>query len=401
MSLLGKIMAVFNLLGVIAVFVMALLVYSKREAWSYAVYRHDLAMYGFPVTDADQDDQDYKLVLDLGSTNGRTLSELLPTNPVTTQVKEVERLKQILDDKLAAAGSDRTAQMQLYANTLLPLSLTNGERGYYIAIRTYSADAKAAALLQEQLANAYKATPALMRIDPKKTYLMAFDEVVRSQPVDPKGPFDEAFLKVMTADPKKPFDAAFNETLDAVQAELKARYDAAFQEALQGERSSADGTKAISLDQRRHAIAHLLFNLDESLPKDAAFNADAFGQEAFKRVVTLVGVKEANREMNVQGALLATIAQELEREIGVERSNFVRQDQALIAEARARSEALGVQDDDLKRVKAKVEAQNALVAERQKNVTEARTELAARRKYTSELIAIVRQLTDHITRTAH
>jgi hypothetical protein len=394
MSLFGKFMAVLNLLGIIAVFVLALLVYGKHQAWVYAVYRYDLAMYGLPVTEDDVDDvgQEYKRVLDLGKPTGTTLSALFPSDSADTrpisQVQEVENVKKKIDLKLNAAAADRTLQTQMFASTLLPLAQTNTERENLIAIRNYSVDSAndpqaPLKVLQQQLAEAFKSPPA------------KFDEVVRAQPVDPKRPFDEAFLKAWTADPNKAFAALFKETLDAVLADLRAKYDAAFEEALKGTRAG----KKISQDQRRHAIAHLLFSLEDSLPKTATFDADAFADPAGARVVKIVGVQEANREMNQQAATFARIAKELDFEIDRDRSTFAVQHQQLLSEAQARAQDVGLQEDGLKRLKAKLEAQNALVAQRQKNVADSQAELAARRKYTAEVMAIVRQITDQITQT--
>jgi hypothetical protein len=421
MSLFGKFMAVLNFLGVIAVLIFALLVYSQRRVWEYANYRHDLAMYGLPVTAEDTGNGDYKQYLDLGSPTGRTLKELFPTNPVTTQVQEVERVKQSLDAKLTAANDNRPLQMSLLAGTLLPLSTSNAQREFCLTVQTHCANQQALDALQKKMQDAYSRAVAAVKADPKKSFANEFALALRfpEAPVagalakgfqvfvdaEPRQPFEEAFVRAVQPDNNVPpnlnkdFAGAFNEAVEAVRGDLKQQYEAAFEEALKGQHTAGGKATKISLEQQRHAIARLLVDLDESLPKDEALEKNAYGTPAFQRVLAVIGVQEMNRELNAEAALLAAISQEQEKEIDRERSAFALLHQALIAEAQTAAQRTYQQDDQLTQLKEKIAAQTTLVEQRKKNVNDAKAELAARRKYTSEMLDIVRQITDSIHQT--
>ncbi len=422
MSMFGKFMAVLNFLGVVTLLVLALLVYSKRRAWEYAVYRQDLARYGIAVSQDDLDEQDYLRYLDLGEPTGTTLKDLLPSNPVVTQVQEVERVKSILDGKVREVNANAVPEMDLLALTLLPLSATNSQRDYYLAIRAHAADDKALAALRTKMEAAYPKAVEAVKADPKKLFANEFGLALRfpgpvpnkltappkGAPVladgEPRRPFEDALVREVqpeagaAANLTVPFDEAFTKAVETVRGDLRQQYEAAFEEALKGKH----GGKDISLDQRRHAISHLLIALDTALPKDEALDANAFNTPAFDRILRIVGVQEMNRALTAEAFLLTRISQEQDKDIERERTAFILTHQALITEANSSAQSLAQQDEQLKRLRERVEEEKTLVAQRQKNVTDSQTELAARRKYTADLIEIVRQMTDgiHATRIA-
>ncbi len=436
MSLFGKFMAVLNFFGVGAVIVMALLVYSQRRVWEYAVFRADLAMYGLPLDKAEMDNQDNARAEDLGSPTGRTLKDLFPTNPVSTQVDEVIRVKGTLDGTLSGVNSNPQAHMQALASILLPLSVSNAQREYYLTIQTQCNTTKPNDnqpapwdVLKKRLEQAYnegKANAAKNKTPFAREFSLAlrFPEppgqpgVVPPQGLqvlldgEPREPFEEAFLRAVQPDanvpPSKEFPAAFEEAVTLLRADLQKQYDAAFEVALKGQHTSATGqTQAVGPDQRRHAIARLLIGLEVSLPKDAVtiakedpVNTDLFALPAFKRVVNVIGLEEANTELNAEASIYARISLELDKQTDRERTTFVLEHQTLIAEAQTAAQKLAQQDDQVKELKEKVAAQTALVAQREANVVASRNELAARRAYTAQLLDMVRQMEDavHTTR---
>jgi hypothetical protein len=420
MSLFGKIMAVLNFLGVIAVFVMALLVYSRHKAWVYTNYRYDLFMNGLPVTKADTDLQDYQRSLDLGSPRGRTLSELFPTDPVTTQVEEVERVKKNLDSKLAAVNTNRELHMDLLAMTLLPLAQSNRERESLLTVHTYASDEKARAALKAKMQAALQRALDEVKRDNKKNFAEEFAKAMhlptpvptfdpknpqltppKGIPVgadnEPRRPFEDTFIRIMQPDLNKPFDGAFEETIESVRNDLKQRYDAVWDEALKGTRT--EGGKVLTNDQRRHAVARLLVALDDSIPKSPELDADAFKSKDFLRVVHVIGLQEMNRELDAQAILLTRISQEQDKEIERERTTFALWHEALIAEARSAAQGVAQQDEQLRQLAEKVKEQDTLVNQRKKNVEDAKSELEARRKYTAEMIDVIHQMTDSIHKT--
>src|SRR5947199_10541867 len=118
MSVLGKILAVLNVLGVCAFLFIGLLGYSKRQTWAYVNFRHDLAIKGIPVDEQEQDADGVKRVDRL---HAQVLTELLGSTQVNTQAKEVTRVKDELDAKNRDAGSDTRKRMGAYDRILMPV----------------------------------------------------------------------------------------------------------------------------------------------------------------------------------------------------------------------------------------------------------------------------------------
>src|SRR5436305_12465925 len=57
MSLFGKVLAFLNVLGVLGLAALASMDYARRQAWAYAVFRHDLVVDGLPLDRQATDDQ--------------------------------------------------------------------------------------------------------------------------------------------------------------------------------------------------------------------------------------------------------------------------------------------------------------------------------------------------------
>jgi hypothetical protein len=129
MSTLGKVLAILNVFGAIALAGLAALNYGTRQQWAYAVFRNDLALNGLPVDENQTDAEGRPLVRELGdpSNPGQTLKELFPSSPVTTQEAEVQRVRGLIDSKISQAG-DEAAQNKMRAGILLPLVETTAER---------------------------------------------------------------------------------------------------------------------------------------------------------------------------------------------------------------------------------------------------------------------------------
>ena len=132
MSLFGKILAVLNVLVAIAFLVLAGMDYSKRHSWSYAHFRHQVAIHGLPVADSDETWRlpGRTISNDLSK---RTLDELFTNaggDAPKTQVEAVEQIKiQIL--RGAADKADDQAKKNYFSGYLVPLAKTGEEREIY------------------------------------------------------------------------------------------------------------------------------------------------------------------------------------------------------------------------------------------------------------------------------
>jgi hypothetical protein len=114
MSLLGKILAIINAVAALGFIYLALSDYGKRQQWSYAVFRHDLAIDGLPL-DESQLDLDSKPIAK--NLNKPTLDEMFQQaggQPVKTQLEELNRRKSEVISKID--GGPMTVPNLLDAN---------------------------------------------------------------------------------------------------------------------------------------------------------------------------------------------------------------------------------------------------------------------------------------------
>jgi len=133
MSLLGYLMAVLNLLAAGAFLYLAVMDYSIRQAWSYAVYRYDPALDGLPVDKEDRDEKGQPRYLNM---NDALRVELTGSDTIKTQEDALEaRHKEIqnrIDDPniKAGFGDPRRAgeKVPKYVEVLLPLARDAVER---------------------------------------------------------------------------------------------------------------------------------------------------------------------------------------------------------------------------------------------------------------------------------
>lgn len=398
MSLFTKILAFLNLLGIAALAYLATMTYAKRQAWAYAVFRHDLVLQGLPLDPADTDSLGRPYVDNLGE---ETLRELFPAAPVTSQQAEVERVHNALQGQVSAAG-DQAKQTAVYARLLLPLAVSYREREDLLSVEQYLRDADSKQQLGQQLERAATAAQEVLRLaqnpaDPMqrpdragRTFDEAFSEMLTLHGGDPKRPFEAALLEVLRGAPNTPLPEATDKAIAAVHAQLKARFDNAFKEALASTYVDSQGKEQeITPEQRKVAIARLLLAVADHLPEAAAQQGGArspgdqvLAAPLYQRIFTVVGLNAAVPAMEHRGLLLGrfidesrveagqpyALALELAREMQRERSRFLAQHQTLTAYLQGRAVDLATITALVDNKKGKLDAQNTLLEERTRDV---------------------------------
>src|SRR5688500_10970007 len=130
MSLLGKILAVLNLLAAGGFLYLAVLDYSIRQQWSYALFRHDIALLGMPVDREDRDDRGRPRYLAM---NEALAEELAGSRDALTQedaldLRRTEVLARVDDENakssIAPAAVGGGVKVAKYVEVLLPLAGT-------------------------------------------------------------------------------------------------------------------------------------------------------------------------------------------------------------------------------------------------------------------------------------
>lgn len=405
MSMLGKILAGLNILGAAAFVYVAALDYGKRQAWAYAVYRHDLFIHGIPVDDEQLNHEGNKLTTYL---NDETKRELFGGRPVTTQTQEVSDLYKRLQGKIAAVQEVRR-QLAVYARVLLPLARTNRDRERMISYLTYLTDDKGVGLarVKKLLGDAYQEATRRAALpdkpdQPKKTFNQAFWEALEAMgrvPGDPFGsvptdPFGKALLATRAADPKKPFDKVFDESLEAQRKQLEEKLALEFQPAL------ARAPDARAREVRRQAIAHLLLTLINVLPEDTSAGAKPpatpLEDPEYKRALNVVGLESAITETNDQAQVVARIASEVALERQRDRSRFVVAHGSLLDHVRERAGQVAWEEALLARKTAQRAEQENLFTRRKGDYDAYMAELKASQKLTADRLRELRKMSDSL-----
>ena len=397
MSLLGKILAILNVLGAIGFGALAALDYGKRQSWEYVNLQHDLNIVGLPLTDGEKDPS---------TGRSRDLTEQAKKdifggqNPVSSQVAEVKRVKALLDSKLSAG--DPRAQTVGFAAVLEPLADTDADRERLQAVRKHLGDDKSAAQLHDDLLAAYKAATDRKRPQPQgKKFEEAFAEEVFARRGEPKQPFEEALLAAFKAKPGQPFDDAYNAALESVRAGLQARYEAAFREAAQGERTGSEGAPAAKLapGEQRAAVARLLVGLAETVAQAEGGQAPpAFDLAAppYKRVVAVVGLQAALREVERETGVLTRMLADLGIEAQREAALFGAANARLAEDARDRAARVARLTDLVSDRQQQLARQRELASQSAARVEEFTKDLKDERERTAEDLKKLRELSTEL-----
>jgi len=370
MSLIGKVLAFLNLLGVAAFAYFATTDYEKIQSWKYANFVYDIAYNGLPL-DAKETDKSGEPIAERISQQAK--QELFPNgNAVTTQLEEVKRVRDIFDKAIATAGQDKTQQIVQYARYLLPFAETFPEREkLLVLIRNLSATEKPednARKLDTLKASLYQGIGGALRImrpdqekmrpeAERRTFPDAMQEWVNLQHIQPRDilnstlletlpkegskPFAEvavqtlqaippvagmdeetdanrlaeAFLQNLRNEPGKPgveiFAGVFDAMLGRQVKQLQTRFEGLFKEATDG-RDLAN--KELSPEMQKQKIANLLFNLVEVTPDAAAKGADSrsvINDPAYRRLIKVVGLPATSRQMALSTERYRTISGEI------------------------------------------------------------------------------------------
>ena len=128
MTILGKLLAIANVLAAVGFLYLAATDWALRHKWTYAVYRHQLTMDGLPVDEAEIDPADD--APHVAKLSEKTLQDIFKQAggpPVKTQKDAVQRAQS--DFKATIDGlADDKAKRERLASLLLPLARTRGER---------------------------------------------------------------------------------------------------------------------------------------------------------------------------------------------------------------------------------------------------------------------------------
>ncbi len=447
MTTLGKVLTFLNLLGAAGFVCLAIMVIGKHQAWKYANFRYDLLANGLPLNTEERDKQwNQPLAEVIGDPKEpkQTLKELFPQNPVNTQILEVERVYQVLNGELAKVQADRNKHLATLATNLKPLATDFAERQRLVLIRINLADDDKAKALKAALQQGVRPALVRMKQDEKeyagkaervgerrqRPFEQAYREGVQAQGGVPRDPFvekllavvprqggkkfaeaaaalgeppsEEAFLRAVRNEPTKTFpeifDAAYDEMLGRLDVELKQRLDDHVQEALTGLRrkitdTGTSATAKMAPPDQKKAIARLLFNLVEVLPRPAAPQQGRFWDDpGYKRVINVVGLRALAHEIERQAQLYQKMQNDLLASIAREHNDFTVVHQDLLEQIKDRAGQVALISALIQKTKDLADDKEKIVARRKVDVDTYHTELDKVRKDANAHLETLRQM---------
>lgn len=335
MSLAGKILAILNVLGAIALLYFASQDYATRQAWAYSVYRHDLLINGLPVDAQELGDDGEPISPRVAEDDKSALFQPVGGDPVATQSDEVARVKKILDGKVEAASGDRGAQTYVLARILLPLTSAYHEREQLLACRYWFQPGGGEQFKKLCQAAFLQAVQPDVPQAPPQAFADVFRARVRERGGEPAEAFVSLLLRSLGNDRAKAkqvnFDQAWDAAVEAQRAGLKHRYDAAFAVASSGESASKLGQPS-----QRVAIARLLFGLCPFLADETLSEADRKGLEGpipaeaqkkfqtqVERVIVVCGLKSTVGAISQRAGALRQLIADVQAGMISDRQQFV------------------------------------------------------------------------------
>jgi hypothetical protein len=408
MSLFGKVLALFNIFGAIALVALAFMDYSKRQVWSYNVLRTDLIVRGLPLDEQEADPEGRSLADRIGADTQEKMFAQAGGNPVWTQLHEVRRVQRLFDERVEAAVNDPIRQTFVLARILLPLTDSIVERDELLACRYWFETPAGAAQLEKRYADAFRQALSQPLRGEEKSFENAFRLALRAQLGQPSDAFATRVVSFLPATPGKGtnFSDAYKKAVVGQRADLQARYRAQFDRALQGK----DAGKEMGIEAHKSAIARLLFGVavvqaEEAEPRQPGADWAAFGQRVavspqfrsqLQRFYIVCGLKHGLGAISERSAVLRSMADSLTGVMSQERMQFVADHAALLETVREASYLVYLELAKKAESERKLTVEEELVKKRERDVKALTEELGESRAQTADRLKELRELSQKL-----
>jgi hypothetical protein len=339
MSLLGKILAVLNVLAAVGFFFVAYMDWNMRQSWANAVVQHDIVINGLPVDKSELDQEGHPKYLNLRKA---MLQPLLGAQIVRTQEEEVDQVRNKL--QVPTSFEDRTQKV--------------------VAVKKLASILMALADQQKQ----------------REDLLKRVDEA------------QAAATKATAGDAQA--DKALQDELDKMQTEVADDFNKIPQEPPD---DPNEGPRDDKKDSKRRAIAHLLFRLvpvlgqDDTPEKQQAPDlgppnpaAVGPGVKVYDRYLAVVGLEAASRELDNQAATLQVMAEDVLHGMERDRDGFLDAQRTMLAQLEDLSERDARQKTFLANQQDLVQRQNTIVDTRKTELKKVKDLLSAAQGYTRD-----------------
>lgn len=424
MSLFGKVLAVLNLLGATALVYFAMVDYGARHKWSYNVSFYDWMINGLPVDDVEPDSRGQPLADQLAdSVRDHLFQQVGPA--VSTQMKEVEALKQKVDAKLGPLAADPRQHTHALAGILIHFAEGILERDQYLAILANLETPAARAALEKRYVDALREALRPDASGKDRLFEQAFRLAVRTQGGVPTEGITTLLVEQIppprTAEVVKArgYNVALelNKALETQRNQMVARLERLFAEA---QLTATPERKDQSLLAKKAAIARLMFGLSlwqasETLAANPAARAaenltaapgspdwyralvnTAEQRKLLRRVYVVCGLKVGLNAITTRAASLRLQTSQVDAVATEERLQFFADDAALLEESRAVAARVFEETAQITENEKKLADQTAVVAVRTKEVADRQQELKESIAATDVAIRRLRDLTERL-----
>ncbi|MFM7151339.1 MAG: hypothetical protein ACKO23_16000 [Gemmataceae bacterium] len=410
-----------NLFGAVGLVYMATLDYAKRQSWAHAYVRHELALDGLPLDEQDPDPSGLPLVERFNDEDKRAIFQGVTGEPVITQIREMERVKADLDNRINGTAEDRVQQTFLLGRLLLPFATAYPEREQLLACRRYFSANEPYQILRTRFRQAVssaveqiKREDQLRKEDPRLP-LKSFHESIRvlfhAQTADPAEAFLSLALKGIPDDrvqgPAANVDAALDGAVNAQLDQLKKDYESLFSTA-RGQSADPAAPKKPDRTAQRAAVARLLFGLGLFYAEDALLSTaeratekaeyekqPTFGeqqvylvgtetyQQQMKRAMVVCGVRDFLGAIINRGQELRRLSDAVQEALIRERREFTMDYSFLLDMVREQANLVRLEQKMLAGSRERLAGEETVVKERMSEINQLTQELEKARTATS------------------
>jgi hypothetical protein len=431
MSLFGKVLALLNIFGAIGLVCLAAMDYAKQRAWAYSAFRHELVLRGLPLDDEEGDVRARPLVWQVGDHTVAEIFSDVGGNGVSTQVAEVNRVREILDKQLETAKASPRLHTWLLARFLKPMSDSVLERDQLHACLTWLGTDAGAKLLRDHYEAAFReavkppvAPPMGMPAPPEKLFVDAFRMALRGRLTQPSDSFASLVLAGLPVKKEEAAKANFGQVYDAAfqtqLAQLQARYQEHFDRALTGPKPGADLAQGI--ETQKKAVAGLLLAqaqilAEDAIQSDASLAAEKKALDAVRadpaayserlattptfrrmllRMYKVCGLRVGLNALSDRSAVLRKVASDTTAAAAQERLEFVADHNFVLSQVREIAYLVQVELARKVESERKLTVQEEQVKKRQRDVKQLQEDLDTSRAETQVKVKEMRVLSQRL-----
>jgi hypothetical protein len=326
MTLLGKILALVNILAALGFVYLAASDYAARRQAAYGVYRMDLQISGLPLNAEEKDVEGQDRVKDLSQATLTDLFQQAGGSPVKTQLEELDRVKAAVKAKIDG-GDAITVASPLDPKSQLSLATSEQKRAWFLLPLARSLSPQDAA--QDQ--------PAVL----DRSSLIA---------------------QMQKAD-QKPSEEDFERVFSRIQS-------------------------ITDPGDKRRAVAEALFSLVEPLALADGQQVEQLADlTGYKRFVVVVGLKAAVQAVDTVAAAQARMTEEADEILTSDRAKFTAEHNRMVGIIRDLEDQVRRANAALEAQRNQTARQDQLVKERETQVKDLESRLEAARKATKTELA--------------